>query len=119
MSTKSASETITRDPNWLGPAVAPGEMLLERRVLHDLEKQPDHPGLANYLIHSCDVPPLAPRAIDAARRYAKIAPSSPHALHMPSHIFTRVGLWHRAARHVAASQRGDLLPACGHTGLIA
>lgn len=56
-------------------------------------RQPDHPGLAHYLIHSCDVPALAPRAIPAARRYAKIAPSSPHALHMPSHIFTRVGLW--------------------------
>jgi hypothetical protein len=55
--------------------------------------QPDHPGLAHYIIHSYDVPPLADRALDAARRYAKIAPSAPHALHMPSHTFTRVGFW--------------------------
>jgi hypothetical protein len=55
--------------------------------------QPDHPGLSHYIIHSYDVPPLADRALDAARRYAKIAPSAPHALHMPSHTFTRVGAW--------------------------
>ncbi len=54
---------------------------------------PDHPGLAHYIIHSYDVPPLAPRALEAARRYARIAPSAPHALHMPSHTFTRLGLW--------------------------
>jgi tetratricopeptide (TPR) repeat protein len=54
---------------------------------------PDHPGLAHYIIHSYDVPPLAPRALEAARRYSEIAPSAPHALHMPSHTFTRVGAW--------------------------
>jgi tetratricopeptide (TPR) repeat protein len=54
---------------------------------------PDHPGLAHYIIHSYDVPPLAPHALDAARRYARIAPSAPHALHMPSHTFTRLGYW--------------------------
>ena len=54
---------------------------------------PDHPGLSHYIIHSYDVPPLADRALEAARRYAKIAPSAPHALHMPSHTFTRVGSW--------------------------
>jgi len=54
---------------------------------------PDHPGLAHYIIHSYDVPALAPRALEAAKRYAEIAPSAPHALHMPSHTFTRVGLW--------------------------
>jgi hypothetical protein len=63
--------------------------ILER----EFAKQPDHPGLAHYIIHSFDVPPLAARALDAARRYAKIAPDAPHALHMPSHTFTRVGLW--------------------------
>ncbi len=57
------------------------------------KEQPDHPGLAHYLIHAYDHPPLAARALDAARRYAKIAPSAPHALHMPSHTFTRVGSW--------------------------
>lgn len=54
---------------------------------------PDHPGIAHYLIHAYDHPPLAERALPAARRYAKIAPDAPHALHMPSHTFTRVGHW--------------------------
>jgi tetratricopeptide (TPR) repeat protein len=58
-----------------------------------MTSQPNHPGLAHYIIHSYDYPPLADRALDAARRYAKIAPSAPHALHMPSHTFTRVGSW--------------------------
>jgi len=56
-------------------------------------EQPEHPGIAHYIIHAYDYPPLADRALDAARRYAQIAPDSPHALHMPSHIFTRLGLW--------------------------
>jgi hypothetical protein len=56
-------------------------------------EQPDHPGVAHYIIHSYDYPPLAERAMNAARSYSKIAPSAPHALHMPSHIFTRLGLW--------------------------
>ena len=56
-------------------------------------EQSEHPGIAHYIIHAYDCPPLAPGALDAARRYAKIAPDSPHALHMPSHIFTRLGLW--------------------------
>ena len=59
----------------------------------EFKRQPEHPGLAHYIIHSFDVPALAPRALDAARRYAKIAPDAPHALHMPSHTFTRVGSW--------------------------
>jgi hypothetical protein len=57
------------------------------------KKLPDHPGLAHYIIHTYDVPALAPKALNAARRYAAIAPSSSHALHMPSHTFTRVGSW--------------------------
>ena len=56
-------------------------------------KMPDHPGLAHYIIHAYDVPALAPRALEAARAYAKIAPDAPHALHMPSHTFTRLGYW--------------------------
>ena len=56
-------------------------------------EEPEHPGIAHYIIHAYDCPPLAQRALDAARSYAKIAPDSPHALHMPSHIFTRLGLW--------------------------
>lgn len=56
-------------------------------------KYPDNPGLAHYLIHASDTPGLAPQGLAAARAYAKIAPDSSHALHMPSHIFTRLGLW--------------------------
>jgi tetratricopeptide (TPR) repeat protein len=56
-------------------------------------REPDHPGIAHYLIHSYDYPSLARLALPAARRYARVAPSSPHALHMPSHIFTRLGMW--------------------------
>jgi hypothetical protein len=56
-------------------------------------RQPNHPGLAHYIIHTYDVPALAPRAAAAAQRYATIAPSAAHALHMPSHTFTRVGQW--------------------------
>jgi tetratricopeptide (TPR) repeat protein len=56
-------------------------------------EQPDHPGITHYIIHTYDVPALADRAIAAARRYATIAPAAPHALHMPSHTFTRVGAW--------------------------
>jgi hypothetical protein len=66
-------------------------------------RYPDHPGLAHYIIHSYDVPPLAPKALDAARRYATIAPSAPHALHMPSHTFTRVGLWEESIETNIAS----------------
>ena len=56
-------------------------------------RMPDHPGVAHYLIHAFDHPPLAQKALPAAQRYAKIAPDAPHALHMPSHTFTRVGHW--------------------------
>lgn len=54
---------------------------------------PDHPGIAHYIIHAYDHPPLAERALEAAMRYAALAPDAPHALHMPSHTFTRVGMW--------------------------
>lgn len=67
------------------------------------KQQPDHPGLAHYIIHAYDHPPLADRALDAARRYAKIAPSAPHALHMPSHTFTRVGYWQESIETNIAS----------------
>ncbi len=60
--------------------------------------QPDHPGIAHYIIHSYDYPQLAERALDAARRYASIAPASAHAQHMPSHIFTRLGLWEESIK---------------------
>jgi tetratricopeptide (TPR) repeat protein len=82
-----------------------------------LEKQfvkyPDHPGVAHYLIHSYDAPPIANKGLNAARRYAGIAPDAPHALHMPSHIFTRVGAWedsvalNRRSADVAKKDPGD------------
>ena len=58
-----------------------------------VSQEPEHPGIEHYIIHAYDYPALAPQALEAARRYAKIAPDAPHALHMPSHIFTRMGLW--------------------------
>ncbi len=57
------------------------------------EQHPQHPGLAHYLIHACDNAEMAREGLPAAQAYAKIAPSAPHALHMPSHIFTRLGMW--------------------------
>lgn len=71
-----------------------------------LPNQKDHPGVAHYLIHSFDYPDLAPLALPAARTYAKLAPASPHALHMPSHIFTRLGLWDESiASNLASRQK--------------
>ena len=61
-------------------------------------KHPEHPGVAHYLIHSYDYPPIAAKGLTAARRYSEIAASAPHALHMPSHIFTRVGAWQDSVR---------------------
>ncbi len=67
-------------------------------------RAPDHPGAAHYLIHGFDYPSLAHLAVPAARRYAKIAPASAHAQHMPSHIFTRLGLWDDAIRSNKAAE---------------
>jgi len=79
----------------------------QKRASEILEKisaaQPDHPGVAHYIIHSYDNPVLAPQGLTAARRYAEIAPSVPHALHMPSHIFVRLGLWQEAITSNLAS----------------
>jgi tetratricopeptide (TPR) repeat protein len=79
--------TMAKDPAFARERNA-GEIL--NSVLNGA---PDHPGVAHYLIHSFDYPPLADLAVPAARRYASIAPDSPHAQHMPSHIFTRLGMW--------------------------
>ncbi len=74
-----------------------------------LARHPDHPGVAHYLIHTSDTPALAASGVSAAESYAVIAPDAPHALHMPSHIFTRVGRWTESAetnaRSAAAAQR--------------
>jgi tetratricopeptide (TPR) repeat protein len=74
---------------------------------------PNHPGIPHYLIHACDNQEMASRGLAAAREYARIAPSAPHALHMPSHIFTRLGLWDDSiasniAARSAAEHQGDV-----------
>jgi tetratricopeptide (TPR) repeat protein len=84
------------------------------------QKYPDHPGLAHYIIHTCDTPALAPEGLEAAKVYAKIAPSSPHALHMPGHIFARLGMWPEDISSnlasVAASEKDEAehLPGVAH-----
>jgi predicted Zn-dependent protease len=76
-----------RDPNLTNAKLAVA-------ILNKLyDQQPNHPGIAHYIIHSCDNPAMASLALPAARKYASIAPSSSHAVHMPSHIFARLGLW--------------------------
>lgn len=90
---------------------------LQRQAADILEpvwkRQPDHPGVPHYLIHAYDSAALAERGVPAARAYARIAPSAPHALHMPSHIFTRLGLWDDSiaaniASRDAARAQGDI-----------
>ncbi|MBM3224203.1 MAG: hypothetical protein FJZ47_10415, partial [Candidatus Tectomicrobia bacterium] len=66
-------------------------------------QQPQHPGAAHYLLHSYDYPAMASKGLQAARRYASLAPAVPHALHMPSHIFTRLGLWQESIETNRAS----------------
>lgn len=78
---------------------------------------PNHPGVAHYLIHSLDYPPLAALALPAARAYTKIAPSSPHAQHMPSHTFTRLGFWDESIRsNLASEEAARQLMARTHPG---
>jgi len=76
-------------------------------------KYPQHPGMAHYLIHACDNAEMAAQGLPAAEAYAKIAPSAPHALHMPSHIFTRLGMWDDSiasniASQATAAQHGEI-----------
>ena len=74
-------------------------------ILNDvLARNPDHPGVTHYLIHAFDYPALADLALPAARRYASIAPDSAHAQHMPSHIFTRLGLWDESIKSNLAAE---------------
>ena len=76
------------------------------------DEQPDHPGIAHYIIHACDNPAMASLALPAARKYASIAPASPHAVHMPSHIFARLGLWQDDINsNLAAIQAADKMAA--------
>ena len=90
------------------------QQLKSARILEQiLPRQPNHPGVAHFIIHAYDFPAIADRGVDAARRYAKIAPDSPHALHMPSHIFSRVGQWQdsidtNVRSHAASNQDRDV-----------
>jgi hypothetical protein len=93
--------------------VQPADELANRKkaiaILDPLfHRHPDNPGIAHYLIHAADVPELAPQGLEAARHYAKIAPDSSHALHMPSHIFARLGLWQESiASNLAAEASAE------------
>ena len=98
-------------------AVAPNDTSLtnERKALGILiplfKAHPEHPGLAHYIIHTCDTPALAQDGLEAARIYASIAPSSAHATHMPGHIFARLGMWQEDIASnlasVAASEKSE------------
>ena len=78
------------------------------KILEPIFKaQPEHPGVAHYLIHSYDYPPIATHGVGAAQRYSKIAPDAPHAQHMPSHIFTRVGMWRESVESNRTSSKID------------
>jgi tetratricopeptide (TPR) repeat protein len=84
-----------------------------------LPLEPEHPGISHYMIHAFDYPELAQLALPAARAYSKIAPSAPHALHMPSHIFTRLGLWRESiASNLASASLARKWAARSHPGTI-
>ena len=83
------------------------------------KRQPQHPGVAHYLIHLYDYPPIAEKGLDAARRYAKVAPASAHAQHMPSHVFTRVGFWKDSIASNVESSRVARADKEGHDQLHA
>ena len=84
----------------------------------ELAKQPKHPGIVHYIIHSFDYPELADLALPAARVYAQIAPASPHAQHMPSHIFTRLGLWQESIASNLASEASAYAIAKNQPGVV-
>ena len=78
--------------------------------------QPEHPGAVHYLIHAADTSELAPQGLEAARRYAKIAPDSSHALHMPAHIFVRLGLWQESVDSNLAAEAAAAEATKNHMG---
>jgi tetratricopeptide (TPR) repeat protein len=80
------------------------------------EAHPDHPGFAHYIIHTCDSPQLAREGLPAAEKYAAIAPSSPHAMHMPGHIFARLGMWQEDIDSNVASVRASEYAEKHHLG---
>ena len=108
----------------LGTAPASDTSLAQQRrageILNaELARQPKHPGIVHYLIHSFDYPELADLALPAARVYAEIAPASPHAQHMPSHIFTRLGLWQESIRsNLDSEASANAIAAKKQTGAV-
>ena len=109
---QAAAGTLDNDPNFSREKDAAA-------ILNAvLKAKPDHPGVTHYLIHSFDYPPLADLAVEAARQYASIAPDSPHAQHMPSHIFTRLGMWDDsiASNLKSAAAARDMLRRKGFSG---
>ncbi len=111
------NETATFLGIWMVANAPPTDLTFAQQkkaaeILNRLfEQQPNHPGLAHYIIHAFDSPPLAPLALSAARRYAEIAPDAPHAQHMPSHTFTRLGYWDESIKTNRRS--ADLEPTPG------
>src|SRR6516164_7363065 len=87
------------------------------------ETQPEHPGVVHYIIHTYDYPPLAQRGLAAANKYAKVAPSAPHAQHMPAHTYSMLGLWAQSvesntkSREAAQEQAARLWPGSTHPGV--
>jgi len=99
LSINEAVTVLPADKSYARPLKA-GQIL--ERVL---AAHPDHPGALHYLIHTYDFPSLAARGLPAAERYADVAPSAPHALHMPSHVFSMLGMWQESIRSNQASLR--------------
>ena len=96
------------------------QQLKSAAILEKLyEQNPQHPGVSHFIIHAYDFAPLADKGIAAARRYAGIAPAVPHARHMPSHIYSMVGLWEESIKsnEVGARDPARLLPRGGFRGL--
>jgi tetratricopeptide (TPR) repeat protein len=103
-------------------SVAPGDQSLSKEkeavavMAPALRQHPDHPGLVHYTIHACDHPNMARQGLAAARRYAALAPAAPHALHMPSHIFARLGMWEEDIRSNLASKAASEDTSGAHIG---
>ncbi|HXM20397.1 MAG TPA: hypothetical protein VN948_03920 [Terriglobales bacterium] len=109
-----AMSLLTWGPDEDHPLINPKKAIeILNRVF---KKNPNHPGVAHYLIHAADAPQLAPLGLAAARRYAQIAPAAPHALHMPSHIFARLGFWQDDIQSNLAALDAARHPVAMHVG---
>lgn len=109
-----AISLLTWGPDVDHPLINPQKAIANLNQV--FRENPNHPGVAHYLIHAADAPQLAPLGLEAARRYAQIAPAAPHALHMPSHTFARLGLWQEDIQSNLASLEAARHPAGMHVG---